>query len=145
MKQHVIMRQSHLLSQCIAGSYIKMDGDITPVNVTVNQNSHTHLVVTIESTWIFTIFSLTIFTLLNNAPEIMVLLTDYHNPSQVIKLPLQLKRLQTICVEKSLSNPNKTFFCPFSSPKTSQDLVVMGLREDITKKVSNIVTQSQAG
>ena len=117
-----------------------MDGNATPVNMTVHLNSHAHMVISFDSTWTFTIFSLTFFELLDNSQEVMVLLSTIDNQSQsILQLQPLLSLLQKICAVEDFSNPNKTFLCPFSTPKTSQDLVVLGLEaSNVSKMVRNL-------
>ena len=140
MMLYVILRGSALclhkanFKTVLISFAMSMISEAIAFNMTVDYQTHTQPVISVSSTLTLTVFSVTL-TMLTNT-EITVFLNDFHTATLQQVFPLQ-NSISRVCVLKDLSSHlNKTFICPFGTPRVSHNITVFGLRRDDIDTVS---------
>ena len=139
MMLYVILRGSALclhkanFKTVLISFAMTMISEAIAFNMTVDYQTHTQPVISVSSTLTLTVFSVTL-TMLTNT-EITVFLNDFHTATQQKVFPLK-NSISRVCVWKDFSSHlNKTFICPFGTPRVSHNITVFGLRRDNINKV----------
>ena len=124
-------------SKCLnsrAAIVVGMAGETMPSNITVSFHGHAGTVISINSKFLFTVFSVTLHLLANI--DIAVILNDSLNLTQ-ISLPVQ--DANRLCLETAIfSITNKTFYCQHKRLSTSHHLAVLDLKQNNIKTVSTV-------
>ena len=108
-------------------------------NLTFHYHSQRELTILVESTSLFMVFSV-VFSNLTH-PDNFAVIIDFDNFTKLPTLLQERHNHGKLCIRKYIShtnNTNQTYICPYTNPKSSQNLAVLAeeVKEDIARYVS---------